>query len=89
MRVGRAQSSSGPFLDGSGTAITAGTTSGWKILTSHDNVYAPGGQSLFFDPVSQRDVIVYHYVRTNEVGGPSYLGINFVDFSSGEPALVD
>ncbi|PIL34633.1 hypothetical protein GSI_03412 [Ganoderma sinense ZZ0214-1] len=89
VRVGRAKSSSGPFLDGSGHAITAGTTSGWNILGSHDNVYAPGGQSLFRDPVSRRDVIVYHYVRMDEVGGASYLGINYVDFSSGEPVLVN
>ena len=89
MRVRRAKSSSGPFLDGSGHAITSGTHSGWNILGSHDNIYAPGGQSLFRDPVSRRDVIVYHYVRKDEVGGPSYLGINYVDFSSGEPKLVN
>ncbi|KAM5545563.1 hypothetical protein V8D89_000601 [Ganoderma adspersum] len=89
VRVGRAKSSSGPFLDGSGHAITAGTHSGWNILGSHDNIYAPGGQSLFRDPVSKRDVIVYHYVKKDEVGGPSYLGINYVDFSSGEPKLVN
>ncbi|TBU30490.1 glycoside hydrolase family 43 protein [Dichomitus squalens] len=63
--------------------------SGTLVLGSHDNVYAPGGQSLFFDPVSGRDVIAYHYVPNDAFGGPSYLGINYVDFSSGWLVIVD
>ena len=48
------------------------------------------GQSVFLDPISKRDVIVYHYVRKNApAGGPSYLGINYLDFSSGWPVLVE
>ena len=89
VRVGRGPTASGPFVDKNGVSITSGTTSGTIVLGSHDNIYAPGGQSLFRDPVSKRDVIVYHYVRKDEVGGPSYLGINYVDFSSGEPKLVN
>ena len=56
---------------------------------SHNNIYAPGGQSIFFDPNSGRDIIVYHYVRNDSYGGPSYLGINYLDFSSGWPVVVD
>ncbi|PIL35279.1 hypothetical protein GSI_02004 [Ganoderma sinense ZZ0214-1] len=89
VRVGRGPSATGPFIDQTGDAITSGTTSGTLVLGSHDNVYAPGGQSLFRDPVSNRDVIVYHYVRNDSFGGPSYLGINYVDFSSGWPVIVD
>ena len=89
VRVGRGPSASGPFIDQSGNSITEGTTTGALVLGSHDNVYAPGGQSLFRDPVSNRDVIVYHYVRNDDFGGPSYLGINYVDFSSGWPVIVD
>ena len=34
--------------------------------------------------------MVYHYVAYDEaVGGPSYLGINYLDFSSGWPVVVD
>ena len=89
VRVGRGPTASGPFVDKTGDAITSGTTSGTIVLGSHDNVYAPGGQSLFRDPVSNRDVIVYHYVRNDDFGGSSYLGINYVDFSSGWPVLVN
>ncbi len=89
MRVGRGPTASGPFIDKSGKAITTGTTTGTIILGSHDNVYAPGGQSIFHDPVSNRDVIVYHYVKNDDFGGPSYLGINYVDFSSDWPVLVN
>lgn len=47
------------------------------------------GQSVFADPVSGRDVIVYHYVKLSDpIGGPSYLGINYLDFSSGWPVVV-
>ncbi|TBU46756.1 glycoside hydrolase family 43 protein [Dichomitus squalens] len=89
--VGRGSSPSGPFVYQSGNDITLDLDppSGTLVLGSHDNVYAPGGQSLFFDPVSGRDVIAYHYVPNDAFGGPSYLGINYVDFSSGWPVIVD
>lgn len=47
------------------------------------------GQSVYLDPVSGRDIIVYHYVPNDAFGGPSYLGINYLDFSSGWPVVVD
>ena len=89
VRVGRGPTGSGPFVDKNGVSITNGTTSGTIVLGSHDNIYAPGGQSLFLDPVSGRDVMVYHYVRNDNFGGSSFLGINYVDFSSGWPVLVN
>ena len=91
MLVGRGTSPSGPFVGQLGNDITLNLTppTGTLVLGSHDNIYAPGGQSLFLDPVSGRDVMVYHYVRNNEVGGASYLGINYLDFSSGWPVVVD
>lgn len=47
------------------------------------------GQSVFLDPVSKRDVMVYHYVKASDaIGGASYLGINYLDFSSGWPVVV-
>ncbi|TBU25240.1 glycoside hydrolase family 43 protein, partial [Dichomitus squalens] len=88
--VGRGPSESGPFVDAAGNALTLDVTpaAGTLVLGSHDNVYAPGGQSVFSDPVSGRDVLVYHYVPNDAFGGPSYLGINYLDFSSGWPIVV-
>ena len=89
MLVGRGISPRGPFFDKEGRDISMDNTSGTLVLGSHDNIYAPGGQSIYHDPVSGRDIIVYHYVPNDAFGGPSYLGINYLDFSSGWPVLVD
>ncbi|KAJ3719132.1 glycoside hydrolase family 43 protein [Lentinula guzmanii] len=89
--VGRGADGQGPFYDELGNEITLDLNppTGTLVLGSHDNVYAPGGQSIFADPVSGRDVIVYHYVKLSDpIGGPSYLGINYLDFSSGWPVVV-
>ncbi|KAL1728767.1 glycoside hydrolase family 43 protein [Schizophyllum commune] len=89
--VGRGDSAMGPFRGQAGHELTEqlDPPTGSLVLGSHDTVYAPGGQSIFFDPVGGRDVIVYHYVRMEDVGGTSYLGINYLDFSSGWPVVVD
>ncbi|KAJ6502271.1 glycoside hydrolase family 43 protein [Mycena sanguinolenta] len=86
--VGRGASGMGPFYGPAGNPLTDPNT-GAVVLASHDNIYAPGGQSVFADPVSGRDVMVYHYVPNNAFGGPSYLGINYLDFSSGWPVVVE
>ncbi|TFK90479.1 glycoside hydrolase family 43 protein [Polyporus arcularius HHB13444] len=88
--VGRSTSPTGPFVGQLGHALTENLNppTGTLVLGSHDNVYAPGGQSVYHDPVSGRDVIVYHYVPNDAFGGPSYLGINYLDFSSGWPVVV-
>lgn len=89
--VGRGDSAMGPFRGQAGHELTEqfDPPTGSLVLGSHDTVYAPGGQSVFLDPVSGRDVMVYHYVRMEEVGGTSYLGINYLDFGSGWPVVVD
>lgn len=91
MLVGRSKSVSGPFLDMDGNDLTkaASPPTGTLILGSHDNIYAPGGQSVYSDPVSGRDIIVYHYVPKDRYGGPSYLGINYLNFTSGWPVAVE
>ncbi|KAL1745689.1 glycoside hydrolase family 43 protein [Schizophyllum fasciatum] len=86
--VGRGARGLGPFYDKAGRDLTQKAITGTLVLGSHDNVYAPGGQSVFHDPVSNRDVIVYHYIPNDKFGGPSYLGINYLDFSSGWPVVV-
>ncbi|CAE7196904.1 unnamed protein product [Rhizoctonia solani] len=86
--VGRSESGSGPFVGATGKPLTE--TGGTLVLASHDNIYAPGGNSVFWDPKSKRDVIAYHYRPRNDIRGDanSLLGLNYLDFSSGWPVLV-
>jgi len=88
--VGRGTGASGPFYDNNGHDLTLNMSppTGTLVLGSHDNIYAPGGQSVYLDLVSQRDIMVYHYVPNNAFGGPSYLGISYLDFSSGWPVIA-
>ena len=48
------------------------------------------GQPVIHDPLNSRDLMVYHYVPNDaEVGGLSYLDINYLDFNgSGRPEVV-
>ena len=85
MFVRRGSNPSGPFVGQLGNDMPNLD----PPTSSHDNIYAPGRQIMFEDPVSRRNVMVYHYVPSNAFGGPSYLGINYVDFSSGCPIVVD
>lgn len=48
----------GPYYDANGTSCLDG--GGTTILASHDEVYAPGGQGVFNDPIFG-DVLYYHY----------------------------
>lgn len=91
MLVGRSKNVSGPFLDKNGNNLTKAVDppTSTLVLGSHDNIYAPGGQSVYLDPVSGRDIILDHYVPNNAFGGPSYLGINYLNFISGWPVVVD
>ncbi|KZV93279.1 glycoside hydrolase family 43 protein [Exidia glandulosa HHB12029] len=88
--VGRSTSAKGPFVDKNGHKLTEKRTpaTGSLVLGSHDNIYAPGGQSVFFDPVSGADVIVYHYVKNNNLTAPATLGINYLSFKTGWPVIV-
>jgi arabinan endo-1,5-alpha-L-arabinosidase len=44
--VGRSESASGPFVGATGKALTE--TGGTLVLASHGNIYAPGGNSVFW-----------------------------------------
>ncbi|KIM26595.1 glycoside hydrolase family 43 protein [Serendipita vermifera MAFF 305830] len=77
IRVGRATSITGPYVDKSGVALTSG--GGTLVLATHDAVYGPGGQHVYQD--TDAWVIDYHYYTSS---GPK-LGINLLDFSSGWP----
>ncbi|EJD49252.1 glycoside hydrolase family 43 protein, partial [Auricularia subglabra TFB-10046 SS5] len=90
VRVGRSKDPRGPFLDMTGDELTKKMEPlpGWIVLESHDNIYAPGGQALFWDPVSERDVMAYHYVNKDD-DTKAIFGINYMDFSSGWPEVVE
>ncbi|KDN41095.1 hypothetical protein RSAG8_07649, partial [Rhizoctonia solani AG-8 WAC10335] len=79
IRVGRATSITGPYVDQSGVALTSG--GGTLVLATHGPIYGPGGQSVFQD--TDAWVIDYHYYTST---GP-LLGINLLNFSSGWPVV--
>ncbi|KAJ7121949.1 glycoside hydrolase family 43 protein [Mycena crocata] len=90
--VGRSKSAHGPFLDKSGRDMRE--TGGTLVLASHGNVYAPGGQTIFTDEKTNKDVFVYHYVPAIDSPAPfndsfSSLGLNGIDWSSEWPVLID
>jgi arabinan endo-1,5-alpha-L-arabinosidase len=85
--AGRSQSPNGPFLDRGGLNLTSG--GGTILLSSHDHIVGPGGESLFTDMVSgvATPTIVYHYYDGNNGGTPT-LGISRIVFTSdGWPSI--
>jgi arabinan endo-1,5-alpha-L-arabinosidase len=58
--VCRANSITGPYYDADDKDCLT-DNGGTTILASHDDVYAPGGQGVMWDPKTERDVIYYHY----------------------------
>lgn len=60
------------------------------VLSSHGNVYAPGGQGVLYDPNLGSPVIYYHYVNPSVSYSYDdfYFGWNRLDFSSGWPVVV-
>ncbi|MEV5430910.1 arabinan endo-1,5-alpha-L-arabinosidase [Streptomyces sp. NPDC052701] len=80
VKVGRATSVTGPYVDRNGVAMT--NNGGTPVLESHGSVIGPGGQSVMKD--SDGDLIVYHYYDGNDNGTPK-LGVNLLDWSSGWP----
>jgi arabinan endo-1,5-alpha-L-arabinosidase len=61
-------------------------TGGTLVLGSHGNIYAPGGQVIFTDKKTKKDVFVYHYVPVDSPSpfndSFSSLGLNGIDWSS-------
>ena len=81
--VGRSTSPTGPFVDRGGIALTSG--GGTILISSHGNIYGPGGASVFTDTgssgSSSQPTIVYHYYDGKNNGTPT-LGINRLAFTS-------
>jgi arabinan endo-1,5-alpha-L-arabinosidase len=85
IRVGRSTSPTGPYLDAAGVDMRNG--GGTKILETHGYVIGPGGQSVYGDDwFGYHDLLVYHYYH-RDLNGLPFLGINFLDFSSGFPRV--
>jgi arabinan endo-1,5-alpha-L-arabinosidase len=79
--TGRSQSPTGPYLDRGGLDLKVG--GGTVLISSHDHIVGPGGQSVFTDVVNgvQTPTLVYHYYDGNNAGTPT-LGINRLGFTS-------
>ena len=54
---------------------------GTTILTSHDWVHGPGGQSVVHDDADNHDLLVYHYYDSRN-NGQVYLGINILGWDA-------
>jgi arabinan endo-1,5-alpha-L-arabinosidase len=80
---GRSTSVTGPYYDRGGISLASG--GGTILISSHGNIYGPGGASIFTDTgVSGNQnlpTIVYHYYDGNANGIPT-LGINRLGFTS-------
>jgi arabinan endo-1,5-alpha-L-arabinosidase len=81
--VGRSTSVTGPYYDRGGVSLANG--GGTILISSHGNVYGPGGASVFTDTgtdgTKSLPTIVYHYYDGNNNGTPT-LGINRLNFTS-------
>jgi len=73
--VGRSSSITGPYVDRSGVAMTAG--GGTEILAGHGAIHGPGHEAVLTD--ADGDVLVYHYYADS---GASFLGINKLGWDS-------
>lgn len=82
--VGRSTSAHGPFIDQSGVDMV--NNGGTLVIASHGDVFAPGGEGVFTDSKSGKDIFVYHYLHSQ--GDIAYkeanssLGLNAIDWSS-------
>lgn len=80
--VGRSTSPTGPFVDRGGLDLYS-ASGGTILLSSHSNIYGPGGQSVM--TVNGQPLLVYHYYDGNANGTPT-LGLNYLGFdASGWP----
>lgn len=80
---GRSQTVTGPYYDRGGINLANG--GGTILLSSHGNIYGPGGASVFTDTgasgTESLPTIVYHYYDGNNNGTPT-LGINRLAFTA-------
>lgn len=87
--VGRSRTVTGPYLDRGGIDLANG--GGTILVSSHANIYGPGGGSVFTDTgadgTQSIPTFIYHYYDGNKNGAPT-LGINRLVFDSdGWPSI--
>jgi arabinan endo-1,5-alpha-L-arabinosidase len=75
--VGRSTSPTGPFYDRGGLDLING--GGTILLSTHGNIYGPGGQSVLL--VGSQVVMDYHYYDGANNGTPT-LGLNNLEFDA-------
>ena len=75
--MGRSTSPTGPFLDRGGLDLMQG--GGTILLSTHGDVFGPGGQSVMEGP--DGPVLVYHYYDGARNGAPK-LGLNKLVFDA-------
>ncbi|KAM0714388.1 hypothetical protein Q7P37_010175 [Cladosporium fusiforme] len=89
INVCRSTSPTGGFVDREGRDCLT-QNGGSVLLASHGDVYAPGGQGVFYDPGEGCVVLYYHYVKRSE--GYEYekffFGWNRLAFEGGWPVVV-
>jgi arabinan endo-1,5-alpha-L-arabinosidase len=87
---GRSTSVTGPYYDRGGVSLADG--GGTILISSHGNVYGPGGASVFTDTGTDGSkslpTIVYHYYDGNNNGMPT-LGINRLGFTSDDWPYIE
>jgi arabinan endo-1,5-alpha-L-arabinosidase len=81
--MGRSTNPTGPFLDRGGQDLA--NNGGTILLSTHDNIVGPGGQSVFTDTGTNgtlsQPTLVYHYYDGNNNGTPM-LGVSRLAFTS-------
>ncbi|KAK5136306.1 hypothetical protein LTR08_003679 [Meristemomyces frigidus] len=87
IRVCRSLSATGPFIDEDSVSCQNG--GGTIVLQSHGDVYAPGGQSVYLDPVEGSWVIIYHYFSRKKgvADADSLYSWNRLNWSNGWPSV--
>ncbi|HTW47730.1 MAG TPA: family 43 glycosylhydrolase [Acidobacteriaceae bacterium] len=75
--VGRSASVTGPYTDRGGIPLTEG--GGTILLSAHNNINGPGGESIM--TVASGPLLVYHYYDGNNSGDPA-LGISQLGWTS-------
>ena len=83
IKVGRSSAPDGPYVDRSGKALL--DDGGTPVLSTHDYVVGPGGQTVLHD--RGRDWLVYHYYNRRDAGTPR-LGINPLVWRDGWPEVA-
>jgi arabinan endo-1,5-alpha-L-arabinosidase len=82
--VGRSTSPNGPFVDAEGVSLMAG--GGSILIEGNSGWRAPGGGTVYLDPQSGNDMIVFHALDMDQ-DGDAGLWLKTVSWQNGWPVL--